>query len=206
MRQIMLDVIYALEKKIEVIANEIKEMVKSDLDLFEKQKCKPEHKLLLTTVSACKLYYIDKGIARTYTHDMNGEDVTVRFTFPGGLIIPYISFIEKLPPLFNVEIIRNSLSNIANVYSVDYNNWQILLQRHPNLHNMLEKHAIYTLYKNYCKHVHNNGCNAKKVYEKMLRENDPVVTSGIPLKYLASYFNISREHLSDMRGKISKGL
>lgn len=170
---------------------EVKDAV---LSVCEKEQLNKNHLLIKEDRVTHKLYFIEKGSARTfYYHD--GKDVTSWIYREGQLITSWSSFFTRLPSYENVELTED-----ASVISISYDNLQKLYQTYPKMQEfgriMVEDQMVFLdyFYKGFF------FITAKEKYALLL-SIFPDVTQRVNLGHIASFLGISQETLSRIRKK-----
>ncbi|MBN8572491.1 MAG: Crp/Fnr family transcriptional regulator [Candidatus Kapabacteria bacterium] len=144
-------------------------------------------------IPCTKLYFIVDGIARHYLLDQNNDEITTWFNLPGSLATDFAGFTINEPQPFVIQAITPitalSISNIAleQLYQADHI-WE-------RLGRLINQYYLIELIKR------NNGMlkkNARERYEEFCTQYIALFNS-VPLKYIASYLNITLETLSRLR-------
>jgi CRP-like cAMP-binding protein len=141
------------------------------------------------------LYFVIEGMARTFF--MHGEkEISLEFFFPGDFTSSYVSFLKEMPSELNIEaftplqILRIHRDELYEVY-----------QRYPQLEH-LSRLVTEDLFEKSSERVKSLiSMSATERYLQLLNAH-PQYVRHIPLKYLATYLNVTPESLS----RIRKGL
>ncbi len=155
----------------------------------------PKQTLLLTEGKVCdKLYFIEKGLARAF-HFNDGQDVTSWLMKENDMIISVYSFYSQKPSYENIELLEDSV-----IISLPHDCLQNLY------HHFLEFNLIgRVLTQNYYllseqRTIALRTQTAQERYHSFLT-NYPEFFRRVPLKYIASYLNMTPETLSRLRAK-----
>jgi CRP-like cAMP-binding protein len=141
------------------------------------------------------LYFVVEGMARTFF--FHGEkEISLEFFFPGDLTSSYVSFLKQNPSELTIEaftplqVLRLHRDDLYQLYAA-----------HPALEH-LSRLMIEDLFEKSSERVKSLiSMSATERYLQLLNAH-PRYVHHIPLKYLASYLNITPESLS----RIRKGL
>ncbi len=163
-------------------------------DSLKKEDFKKNHLLLKEGVVAHRIFFLEKGSARTfYFHD--GKDITSWIYRQGHLLTSWSSFYTRTPSYENVELTEDST-----IVSLSYDQLQNLYSQHPGLQKfgriMVEEQLVYLdyFYKGFM------FMTAKEKYDLLL-SIFPDVTLRVNLGHIASFLGISQETLSRIRKK-----
>lgn len=150
-------------------------------------------KIVSKEIPCSKLYFIIDGIARHYILDENKFEVTTWFNAPGSLATDYAGFTTGEPQPFEIQAITPiaaiSIANLALQKLYDHSHtWE-------RLGRLINQYYLIELIKR------NNGMLNKTARERF--EEFSAVYGAlfniVPLKYIASYLNITLETLSRLR-------
>lgn len=149
--------------------------------------------VLLKQEKTCKrIYFLANGVMRTYFFQ-KGKDVTYWIYIEPTIVTSWHSFLLQKPSLEYLEAIEDS-----EVYSLNYEEWNLLLDSYPELERfsrlLLEETValIDDFYKGYY------FMSAKEKYQLLLTAY-PNITQRANLGYIASMLGISQETLSRIR-------
>lgn len=153
--------------------------------------------LLIESNSDCPtLYLIKNGIFRSYFND-GAKEITTGFNCEKELINCIISFGLRVPVTENFQALEDSV-----LLGLDYNDFTYLNNRFPEINTVCE--AI--LHK-FCRDADEKvfitrmqGIIGKYQYFYNTRAN---LLNRVPLKYIASYLNITPETFSRVRKVLS---
>jgi CRP-like cAMP-binding protein len=142
-----------------------------------------------------RIYYIAEGVTRSFFFE-NGKEISLEFYFTGSFISSYTSFVKQSPSRHSIEaftplqIIIFNRAGLAELFGKSdkfAKLWQkvseeLFIKTSERLRDML-------------------SLSATERYLKLLKAY-PKYVQEIPLKYLASYLNITPESLSRIRKNI----
>jgi CRP-like cAMP-binding protein len=162
----------------------------------------PKRTVLLHTGEVCQYaYFVVKGLARVYVeHGVNevisekykDDESTTRFSPPGGLLMAPISFFTQTPSLEAMATLEDSL-----LVRFSYAMLQQGYALYPsfNIHGRLltERYFLLAEDRVYCLRRH----SAPEKWE-WFKKNYAYLQGRVPLKYIATFLGISREHLQRM--------
>lgn len=168
------------------------------LKLFHRVEI-PKGRILLTPGEiGNKLYFIDKGLLRTFYYH-NGEEITSSLCAENDFLCVPSSFFFQKPSIEYIETLEKSL-----LFEIDYPT----LQRYQQIDHeigyfykyTIENFSLYqeekfklfrhsTPYQRYC----------------LFLEHYPSLVHRTPVKYLASFLDIACSTASRIRTKLAKG-
>ena len=135
-----------------------------------------------------KVYYVQKGLLRSYTIDEKGKEHIYMFGPENWLVTDNCD--SKDPCQLFIDAIENSTINVASKKEV--------LKQDPDLNPILRR-----LNKMQNRIVMLMSSSAKERYEHFIKTY-PNITQRVPLKMVASYLGITPEALSRVRNELSK--
>jgi len=159
----------------------------------------PKRTILLHTGEVCQYaYFVVEGLARVYVeHGVNnviGEKIkddesTTRFSPSGGLLMAPISFFTQTASLEAIETLEDSI-----LVRFSYTILQYLYQSYPsfNINGRLltERYFLLAEDRAYCLRRH----SALEKWQ-WFKASYPYLKGRVPIKYIATFLGISREHL-----------
>lgn len=155
----------------------------------------PKNYFLLKQGRPCKhLWFLMQGAVRHFYTSEEGKESNVWFSLDTDVIADAPSFVNQTPSYESIQLLEDS-----ELYAIDYN----------NLQNLLQKHHVFALWyiklieKYYVSLVEDRindlqFLTAKQRYEKLLLQF-PTISNRISLGHIASYLNITQETLSRIR-------
>lgn len=152
---------------------------------------------LLKSGEICQnLFIVEQGVFRTYRNIRKDEsilEVTSGFSFPGDFETSPSSLILKIPSYENIQAITN-----GEVLAFNFFELEDIKSTCPEFNNLIlnalvdYSTAIETILFDF------RILSARERYEKLLTDH-PEYVKLIPLKYLASFLNMTEETLSRIR-------
>lgn len=174
---------------------------KKDWETFEliletKELKKKEY--LLKQGQICQgIYFLSKGLIRTFYINNNGKEVNTSFYLQNDFLREIESMTNNTPSIKNIQAIEDStVFYIDKVKLINLYEKSGFYQKMGRM--ILEKLTI-------SEQKHSSlliGYSPKERYLYIL-ENNPELVKRVPLQFLASYLGISRESLSRIRKRIS---
>lgn len=139
-----------------------------------------------------KIYFIEKGIARTYYYK-DGKDITHWIASKNNFVGSMTSFFMQVPSNKLVETIDECI-----LWEFEFKKIQTLFKTNQDLGHAGRLFAIYgmSLLEQRFDNLHFN--TAKERYQ-ILMNNNPEIIQRVPLGMIASYLGITQETLSRIR-------
>lgn len=155
----------------------------------------PKKTILLTEGEFHKnLYFIEKGILRTYVVKDN-EDITSLFFMENDFLISSFRFVNQ-PSYEYIEVLED-----AEVLVLNYDEVLKLYQEYPSI-NFLGRVLIeINYYRMYHRLVSMLKFSARERYE-ILMKTQPELFRRVSLSHIATYLGIKKESLSRIRKSI----
>jgi len=153
----------------------------------------PKKSTLLLAGDVCnKVYFIEKGVIRTWFND-DGNDVSFQFFLSGEAASSFESFKTGKPCLFNMETLSPST-----LYEINKIDLFITLDKSSELKEKVND-IIFTRFYHYQKLFLSRITNTplQRYYE--LLESSPEIIEQVPQHYIASYLGITSVSLSRIR-------
>jgi CRP-like cAMP-binding protein len=198
----------AISEKDNVAMDELKKILKDLIQLTEPEWNILKDKLIRKEFKAKSIiiregkiadciYFIDKGLLRTYFLQ-DGKEVNTYFACDGQFITSYSSFISQTPSYEYLETIENS-----SVYSISFANMTELYK----IASKFEKLGRIMAEKNYLCVIDRTRkmqtLTAKQKYLDFIDSYDKKIVQRVPQHQIASYLGIAPESLSRVRKHIS---
>ena len=155
--------------------------------------------LLLQEGKICNGYYfLDEGFARSYTHDLEGNDVTTAFYAGNQIVCELYSFFKRVPSRENIQAIT-----ACTAWCISFADLQTVFHAMPqfrefgrailvNAYAGLKTRMLATLHE-----------TAEERYSNLI-DSLPGIFQHAPLKYIASYLGVTDTSLSRIRKEFSK--
>ncbi|MFD1552560.1 Crp/Fnr family transcriptional regulator [Putridiphycobacter roseus] len=167
--------------------------LKDILAHFEKEHIKKNQILIREGHVSNKLYFVEKGIGRSYYLKKDGKEVTQWFFGAGNFMASADSFFQQTPSFYYLEVIEDSI-----VYTITKENLELLITKYRKMETAIRLLTIEIL----SKFVHKLNAiqfqTARERYDYMLTEF-PDISYRAPLGQIASYLGMTQETLSRLR-------
>jgi len=159
-----------------------REFRKNDFVLKEGAICKASH-------------FIEAGMMRAYTHDLDGNDVTTAFYPSKGFATDLFSFFNQVPSRENIQALTDCVT-----WSISYADMQVSFHAIPEFRefgriNIINNYGLLML-----SMLHET---AEQRYANLI-DLHPEILQQAPLKYIASYLGITDTSLSRVRSTFIK--
>ncbi|MDQ0477698.1 MULTISPECIES: Crp/Fnr family transcriptional regulator [Chryseobacterium] len=174
------------------------EVLNSGLNQFQITDCKADEDIVKTGEVCKKIFFVEKSISRCYFLGEDGEEKTLWLEPEMSFMTDYESFTLQSASKCNIHLYEDSL-----VYSIDR---EVLFNLYMTYHEwalvgiaIMEDHFLNLFKITTTIHFNNASSNYEHVESFFTKYLDVV-----PLKHIASWFNISAVHLSRIRAERSK--
>ncbi len=145
----------------------------------------------------CKyLYFIEKGLSRSYYINEKGKDITVWFFAENDIMTGVESFFQQKPSMYEMEFLEDSI-----VYQISYDDLNELFDKYHIIERFGRLLAIQLLTEVADKLNAMQFQSAKERYLFMIKKF-PNISYRAPLGHIASYLGITQETLSRIRSRI----
>lgn len=168
------------------------------LSHFEKEIVRKNDPLVNQGQVCNKLYFIEKGIGRSYYLKEDGKEVTQWFFIEGKFMSSIESFFQQVPSLYYLEMLED-----AEIYSITREKLDLLFARYHKMEKVGRLLSTEMLTRVVDKLNALQFQTAKERYDYMLSEF-PNISQRVPLGYIASYLGMTQETLSRIRRNESK--
>jgi CRP-like cAMP-binding protein len=139
-----------------------------------------------------RIHYIVEGVTRSF-FIRGGKDISFEFYFPGMFISSYASFLDRTPSAHSIEAFTS-----LTVLSIQHADMMQLYEKSKNFEHFGRIFTEELFKKTSERNRDLLSLTATERYMKLLEVHTHYV-QAIPLKYLASYLNITPESLSRIR-------
>ena len=146
--------------------------------------------------TANEYYILEKGLARSFVNDFNGNDVTTHFFVEKEVVIDVSSLFQRIPTQENIVCITD-----CECWKLDFEVFQELFHRIPNLREWGSAWMSQELFRYKQRSVEMFTLSATKRYLNLLQEKHQVVQYA-PLKQIASYLGVTDTSLSRIRKEL----
>ncbi|HLV40374.1 Crp/Fnr family transcriptional regulator [Xanthomarina sp.] len=163
------------------------------LSHFEKENLPKNTMLIEQNQISKKLYFVEKGMGRSYYLKEDGKEVTQWFFGIGKFMTSVDSFFQQSESLYYLETLEAST-----VYSISKENMDLLFFKYHKMEQLGRLVSIEMLTKVVNKLNAIQFQTASERYNYMLAEF-PDISSRVPLGHIASYLGMTPETLSRIR-------
>jgi CRP-like cAMP-binding protein len=142
-----------------------------------------------------KLFFVEKGLLRTFYYTDEGKDITYRFNDETTFTSLIDSYYSQKPSFYNIELLEDSV-----IHSAAFAAFEKMLGKHTELlivYNYVLRNFL----------IQSNERisalqfqNAQERYHSFI-EKKPNLLQRVSLGQVASYLGITQETLSRIRGK-----
>ena len=180
-----------LKNRVLFSPNELKDI----LSYFHKETIQKNETILKEGQICHKLYFLEKGVGRSYYINDSGKYVTQWFFGEGSFMTSLGSFFQESPSLNYLEILETS-----DVYSISKENIDYLFNKYHKMETFGRIISTEMTSKISNKLNAIQFQTASDRYKYMLKEF-PNISSRVSLGDIASYLGITQETLSRIRKK-----
>ncbi len=185
----------SLEKFINEIVPVPKESLDKIKESFEKIELPKGHKLIEQGRTCKYLYFIEKGLGRSYFINEKGKDITAWFFAEDDVMTVVESFFQQKPSMYEIELLEDTV-----LYRISYRELQKLFDKY----HLVERFGRLLSIKLLIDVAHKLNAlqfqTAKQRY-RFLIEKYPNIAYRAPLGHIASYLGITQETLSRIRSQ-----
>ncbi len=153
------------------------------------------HRILQADRIEKQIYFIKKGIARTFFL-IDGNEITFSFGKEGDTIISMESYIANQKGYENIELLED-----CELYKLNIENLQQLFNENIEIANWGRKFAELHLLKAEERLMSRQFGTATERYKELLK-NYPDLIQRVQLKHIASYLGVTQVSLSRIRANI----
>ncbi|UZT98829.1 Crp/Fnr family transcriptional regulator [Chryseobacterium fluminis] len=158
---------------------------------FKKGDC-----ILKEGKTANEYYILERGLARSFVNDFNGNEVTTHFFADHEIVIEVSSLFQRIPTQENIVCITD-----CECWQLDFETFQELFHKIPNLREWGRSWMSHQLFLHKKRSVEMFTLSATKRYLNLL-EQKPCVIQSAPLKQIASYLGVTDTSLSRIRKEL----
>ncbi|MGO4293185.1 Crp/Fnr family transcriptional regulator [Chitinophaga sp. RAB17] len=154
---------------------------------------------ILKAGKVCNAYYfIEKGIMRSYTYNLEGDEATTAFYSENSFASDLLSFFNRTPSKEYIQTIVD-----CETWYITYDDMQEIFHALPefrefgrlklvNSYSILKERMLSMLQE-----------TAEQRYIRLINSS-PEIFQSVPLKYIASYLGITDTSLSRIRKEFTK--
>jgi CRP-like cAMP-binding protein len=151
---------------------------------------------LLTSGDICRnVYFINKGLCRTFFVNSKGEENTFHFTMENGFVTDYESFLAKQPAYFTIQALEAVEAIVMSHHTV--HDGYINLRQGEKLGRVLAEKYLFI----FTNKVHDIYTEDAFTRYKKMNIRYPTILQRVPQHMIASYLNITPVHLSRLKGE-----
>jgi CRP-like cAMP-binding protein len=168
------------------------------VEKFQTREIAKNQFLLKEGAVARESHYLETGLMRAYTYDLDGNDVTTAFYSGTNSSTDIFSFFKQVPSRENIQALTD-----CQTWYITYEDMQTSFHTLPefrefgrlmliNNYGLLKQRMLSTLHE-----------TAEQRYAHLL-ESNPEILQNAPLKHIASYLGITDTSLSRIRKEMVK--
>lgn len=167
------------------------------LDQFEEVTFDKNEYLIEVGKTSAFYFFLEEGFLRSYTIDLDGNDITSKFFSSGDIVIDWYSYFLKKPSREPVQALTSGkcwkirFSDFMKLFHIEAFR-EVGRTRLVQNYFELKNHSISIV-----------ADHAKDRYLHLLKEK-PELVHNVPLKHLATYLGITDTSLSRIRNEIAK--
>ena len=174
-----------------------KEELSLILEQFAKIHFKKNEYLIEIGKTSSYYYFLEEGFLRSYTIDVDGNDITSKFFVAGDIVIDWHSYFLKKPSREPIQALsagkcwKIKFSDFMKLFHIEAFR-EVGRTRLVQNYFELKNHSISVI-----------ADHAKDRYLNLLEEK-PKLANNVPLKHLATYLGITDTSLSRIRNEVAK--
>lgn len=166
-----------------------------DLQSILVERRLPKKALLISAGAVCtEFHFIIRGAARVFYYK-DQKEATAWFGFERDIVSAIDSLFSGQPTIYNIELLEDSV-----LCSLQFHLIEPVFAAHPKI----ERLGRLLITENYLKLDERMRMivfhDARERYQLLLQQF-PNILNRVPLKYIASYLNITQEALSRIRAE-----
>lgn len=163
------------------------------ISAHEKVQIKKGTFLLKKDQTANAYYCIERGIVRSYVHDLEGNDITTDFICSNEVAINVVSLFTQCPSVENMQAVTDLVC-----YEITLNKFQELYHSIVGLNEWGRAWMSSNLFKQKLRSISMITESAASRYLQLIK-NHPEIIQQAPLKHIASYLGVTDTSLSRIR-------
>ncbi|MEN1784296.1 MAG: Crp/Fnr family transcriptional regulator [Bacteroidota bacterium] len=166
------------------------------LSQFEAVSFKKNDYLIEKDKVAGYYFFIETGFLRSYSIDLEGNDITTKFFGPGDILIDWHSYFLKLPSRESIQAL-----SAGACWKIRFSDFMKLF--HIEAFREVGRTRLITNYFELKNHsISVIADHAKERYLHLMKDK-PEIVQNVPLKHIATYLGITDTSLSRIRKEIS---
>eukprot|EP01034_Spumella_vulgaris_P010260 gene10260-13018_t len=138
------------------------------------------------------MFYVESGAVRV-THNIDGEDVTIRLGYAGSLVSALPSFLEDLPVNYSIQALKAS-----KLWAMHRKDLMAALETDPALARFWNTATVQLIREQLEREIDILTPSPAERYKRVLARS-PRLFQEIPNKYIASYLRMTPETLSRLQ-------
>lgn len=146
-------------------------------------------------ISDC-YYILEEGVARSFVHDYEGNDISTNFFCPDEVVIEVASIFHHIPTQENIICITD-----CTLWKIKLDNFQGLFETIPALPEWGRAWMAYQLLVTKKRALDIISHSAIDRYKQLLEEK-PLIFQQAPLKHIATFLGITDTSLSRIRKEL----
>lgn len=167
------------------------------MDQFEEVHFSKNDFLIELNKTSAFYYFLEEGFLRSYTIDLEGNDITSKLFASGDIVIDWHSYFLKKPSREPIQALtpgkcwKIRFSDFMKLFHIEAFR-EVGRTRLVQNYFELKNHSISVI-----------ADHAKDRYLHLLKEK-PELVNNVPLKHLATYLGITDTSLSRIRKEVTK--
>jgi len=167
------------------------------LKQYQSRNFKKQDYLIEVGQQAPYYYWLERGYARAYAIDPDGNDITTAFFGPGDIVIDWHSYFKKSACREDVQAITDCVA-----WRINFVNFMKLF--HIEAFREVGRTALIDNYFAHKEHAVSVIVDpARDRYLNFLRDK-PEIARSVPLRQIASYLGVTDTSLSRIRKQIAR--
>lgn len=156
--------------------------------------------MLLREGDICRyVWFINKGCARIYYINKEGEEVSTDFLKEGQFVTDFRSYITGAPATVNIDALEP-----CELLAMSFEDRRVVLEKVAEGEKLGRLTAEHVFLKLFPRFEYFYLEKPEDRYKRFLQEY-PDIIQRVPLHYIASYLGIKAETLSRIRNRMMKG-
>ena len=166
------------------------------LDQFERVSFKKNDHVIELGKTSNYYYFLEEGFLRSYTIDLDGNDITSKFFVSGDIVIDWYSYFLKKPSKETTHALSDgkcwkiTFTNFMKLFHIEAFR-EVGRTRLVQNYFELKNHSISVI-----------ADHAKDRYLALMKEK-PTLVNSVPLKHIATYLGITDTSLSRIRNEVA---
>lgn len=145
---------------------------------------------------ANEYFIIESGLARAFTHDYNGDEITTDFIGEHEIVIEVSSLFRRIPAQENLQALTNGVA-----WKIDFDIFQDIYHKSAGFNEWGRAWMSHQLFSLKQRHIEMISESASSRYIKLIKEK-PQIIQQASLKHIASFLGVTDTSLSRIRKEI----